>query len=412
MKIMLKSKHNFLRHALAGAAGLALMAGHVTGSAATAGICDPDGGYVVAYYNGTMALPDDADAQRAAMRRARHEVNTTGTSETINGEVVHYETFYSANTAQLEALAAAYRQSLDGALSTYWEYFWDFLGGDASNWTALATKTGDSRFSALSSSFIGQVTAQTAAALSQMKADVPSSTTLGNKQKTRIQALYTERQKVTLVSQGEQGSLFADKGFASIGSPADSSALRLSLAARPGSDTSALSAKMAALITPTNVENNRGFFTATLSWTLPSSVPGVENDFDMHIIEPAPGSKHVHYTDESKAKGGGGSLQGDAGYLDKDSTTIGPEHYYVTCDESKLVEGVYQISVTQEGLEVPTGTYATLQIATAKSGEIFSKTFRGDTVTGYIQPDKLVPTVKVQVSKDPATGRWSASIAP
>lgn len=403
----MKSTNTFLRHALALAAGAALMAGHVTGSAATTGICDPDGGYVVAYYNGTMALPDDADAQRAAMRRARHGVNTTGAIETINGEVVHYETFYSANTAQLQALATTYRQSLDGVLSAYWEYFWDFLGGDNSGWTALATKTGDSRFTALGSSFPAQVASQTAAALSEMKTAVPTSTTLGNSQKARVQALYTERQKVTLVSQGEQGALFADKGFASIGSPTDGTMLRLPLSVRPGDDASALSAKMAALVTPTNLANNKGFFTATLSWTVPAAVAGLKNDFDMHIIEPAPGSAHVHYTSDSAAKGGGGSLQGNAGYLDKDSTDTGPEHYYATCDETKLAEGVYQISVTQEGLQTPTGTYATLQIASAKSGEIYSKTFRGDTIVGYIQRDKLVPTVNVTVSKNAATGKWS-----
>ncbi|NRT57723.1 hypothetical protein [Sphaerotilus uruguayifluvii] len=421
----MKSTNTFLRHALALAAGAALMAGHVTGSAATTGICDPDGGYTVAYYNGTMALPDDADAQRAAMRRARHGVNT-GAIETINGEVVHYETFYSANTAQLQALATTYRQSLDGALSAYWEYFWDFLGGDNSGWTALATKTGDSRFTALGSSFPAQVASQTAAALSEMKTAVPTSTTLGNVQKARVQALYTERQKVTLVSQGEQGALFADKGFASIGSPTDGTMLRLGLSARPGSDASALSAKMAALVTPTNLANNKGFFTATLSWSLPASAYGSRNDFDLHVIEPTPPVKSssyvqwVHYLDENDpAKGGGGdsqvtnSLKGYAGYLDRDgkgftadSTT---EHYYASCDETKLLEGTYWIAVTKVSGVDPARTSITLQIATAKAGEVYSKTFAYDDILVFDRQTYLTFPVKIELKKN-ADGTWAKPV--
>ncbi|MFO1275868.1 MAG: hypothetical protein U1F21_07595 [Sphaerotilus natans] len=39
-----------------------------------------------------------------------------------------------------------------------------------------------------------------------------------------------------------------------------------------------------------------------------------------------------------------------------------------------------------QGLEVPTGTSITLQIATAKSGEVYSKTFRYNDLLGF-DPD-------------------------
>lgn len=416
MKIKLKSKHNFLRHALAGAAGLAMLAG--TATAATTSICDAAGGYVVAYYNDTLALPDDADAQRAAMRIARHGRNTTGSVETLNSEPVRYESFYSLTPTQLQALASAYRSALDGALSAHWEYFWDFLGGDNSAWSTLAGRTGDSRFTALTSSFAAQVTSQKAASVSAL-------TTVGNTQKARIQALYTERQKVTLASLGSQGTLFADQSFTAIGSPSNDSALRLSLTSRPGtSDATALAEKMAALVTPSGLHNNQGFFTATLSWSVPAMWTGIDpstgkgykNDFDIHIVEPGlvsgAAGKHVHYTGIDSNKGGAAeTLEGNAGYLDKDSVTLGPEHYYAYCDESKLLQGVYEITVTQEGTQAPSVTTATLQIASAKSGEIFTKTWTAKELPGFIQVDKLVPVVRVQVSKD-AAGQWAVQLLP
>ena len=423
MKIKLKSKHNFLRHALAGAAGLAMLAG--TATAATTSICDAAGGYVVAYYNDTLALPDDADAQRAAMRIARHGRNTTGSVETLNSEPVRYESFYSLTPTQLQALASAYRSALDGALSAHWEYFWDFLGGDNSAWSTLAGRTGDSRFTALTSSFAAQVTSQKAASVSAL-------TTVGNTQKARIQALYTERQKVTLASLGSQGTLFADQSFTAIGSPSNDSALRLSLTSRPGtSDATALTEKMAALKTPTGLHNNQGFFTATLSWSVPSNAYGTDangnplkNDFDLHVIEPTPpqtdNSSYVQWVHFSvtgdPGKGGGGdvSKQGYAGYLDKDGkgTSLadsGPEHYYASCDESKLLPGTYWIAVTRVHAQIPSLTPITLQIATAKSGEVYSKTFAYDDLPEFIQQTRLTFPVKVVLTKN-SDGSWAKPV--
>lgn len=425
MKIKLKSKHNFLRHALAGAAGLAMLAG--TATAATTSICDAAGGYVVAYYNDTLALPDDADAQRAAMRIARHGRNTTGSVETLNSEPVRYETFYSLTPTQLQALASAYRSALDGALSAHWEYFWDFLGGDGSAWSTLASRTGDSRFTALTSSFAAQVTSQKAASVSAL-------TTVGNTQKARIQALYTERQKVTLASLGSQGTLFADQSFTAIGSPSNDSALRLSLTSRPGtSDATALTEKMAALVTPSGLHNNQGFFTATLSWSVPSSAIGSnadgtprQNDFDLHVIEPTPPAtsssyvQWVHFsTTGDPGKGGGGDIskQGYAGYLDKDSrgetaTDMGPEHYYATCDGNRLLEGTYWIAVTAVRAQIPALTSVTLQLATAQSGEVYTKTWTDLTVNAvpeFRQQSQLTFPVKIELKKN-ADGTWAKPV--
>ncbi|MCK6403759.1 MAG: hypothetical protein L6Q74_17935 [Sphaerotilus natans subsp. sulfidivorans] len=424
MKIKLKSKHNFLRHALAGAAGLAMLAG--TATAATTSICDAAGGYVVAYYNDTLSLPDDADAQRAAMRIARHGRNTTGSVETLNSEPVRYETFYSLTPTQLQALASAYRSALDGALSAHWEYFWDFLGGDNSAWSTLAGQTGDSRFTALTSSFAAQVTSQKAASVSAL-------TTVGNTQKARIQALYTERQKVTLASLGSQGTLFADQSFTAIGSPSNDSALRLSLTSRPGtSDATALAEKMAALVTPSGLHNNQGFFTATLSWSVPSTAFGADaegkaktNDFDLHVIEPTPpatASNYVQWVHFSKTddpgKGGGGevSKQGYAGYLDADSEGTSSldttEHYYATCDGNRLLEGTYWVSVTGLRAQIPALTSVTLQLATAQSGEVYTKTWSDLTVNPlpeFTERARLTFPVKIELKKN-ADGTWAKPV--
>lgn len=68
-----------------------------------------------------------------------------------------------------------------------------------------------------------------------------------------------------------------------------------------------------------------GVITVTLTW-------GAEPDVDLHVFEP--GGRHVYYAQP----------QGDSGYLDVDDTTsFGPEHYYVSCDT--LVPGTYRIGV-------------------------------------------------------------------
>lgn len=435
-----REHHRVLRRALVGViAGAGLWSAQgLTQAQTTSSICEADGGYVVAYYNNTFALPEDADAQRAALRIARHG-KYDGTKQTITkdgkAEPVYYETFYSTSDtatsgSRLSALADEYRKALDGALAQgqYWEYFWDLLDGNTAYWGALADKAADSRFTALTTSFPALVRTQAATAVSALQTALDSSTALANIQTARAQALYTERQKLTLVGYGAQGKLFADKGFAKIGAPADSSALRLDVSSKPGtSDGSTLTAKMAALVTPTNLANNKGFFTATLSWSVPAAAIGTnadgtvkQNDFDLHVIEPDPPARDstyvqwVHFTETGDAgKGGGGSVskQGYAGYLDKDSkglsaTDIGPEHYYASCDETKLLPGTYWIAATKLKAQIPDQTSITLQIATAKSGEVYSKTFTYTQLPEFIQQSKLTFPVKVVLKKN-ADGTWA-----
>ncbi|MEY4908838.1 MAG: hypothetical protein RL260_2556 [Pseudomonadota bacterium] len=432
----------FLRPLTGAVLGL-LAAGSLGIAQAASTICEPDGGYVVAYYNGTFAMPEDADAQRAALRIARlgkydkAAWGSDGVEKILTGsgklEPVRYETFYStagtasgATESRFQAVAAEYRKLLDGALTQNWEYFWDMAAGSIDNWSVLAAKSGDARFLAITSAFPATVTGLATAAKTALQTELDSSnTTLAARQLARAQALYTERQKLLMVSYS-QGTLFANKAFAKLG-VTDSSVSRQELSVLPADAAkTALTTNMAALTVPTPA-SNQGFFTATLSWSAPAAAIGTnadgtakQNDFDLHVIEPTPPAvsasyvQWVHFsTTGDPGKGGGGDIskQGYAGYLDKDSlgltaVDMGPEHYYASCDESKLLPGTYWVSVTTVRSQLPAQTFATLQIATAKSGEVYSKTFNYSEIPGFIQQTKLTFPVKVVLTKN-SDGTWA-----
>jgi hypothetical protein len=433
-----------LRAVCGGVLGVALWAGAMPGSAQTSAICEPDGGYVVAYYNGTFAMPEDADAQRAALRIARHGkyAGTAEVATTAAGKVepVRYETFYStagtasgATQSRFQALAAEFRTTvLEGALGNYWEYFWDMAAGNTANWSVLAAKSADDRFLAITSSFPATASSLATKARSELATQLAdgNNTTLAARQLARAQALYTERQKLLMVAYS-QGELFANKAFVKLGSPTDNTVRKEVVAALPATALNAtLTTTMAALTIP-NPTSNQGFLTATLSWSVPATSIGkmadgtdIQNDFDLHVIEPT--GTHVYYGLAERNKGGGETAkarQGDAGYLDKDSTTVGPEHYYASCDEAVLKEGIYKITVAQESVASPSLTNLTLQVAFAKTGEVFSKTWNSrqsqaasascvgctGEVIGFTQASALKPHVKVEVKKL-ATGSWTASL--
>jgi hypothetical protein len=434
-----RTTHTFIRPLTGAALGL-LAAGTLGIAQAASTICEPDGGYVVAYYNGTFATPEDADAQRAALRISRHG-KYTGAAETATTslgkiEPVRYETFYStagtasgATESRFQALAGEYRKVLDGALTLNWEYFWDMASGNADNWSVLAAKSADSRFLAITSAFPATVTSLAAKAKTDLEADLKVSTTMAARQLARAQALYTERQKLLMVGYA-QGTLFADKAFAKLGAPTDNTVRKQELTALPAAALqSSLTTNMAALNIPTPT-SNQGFFTATLTWSVPAAAIGAnadgsakQNDFDLHVVEPTPPVTNASYvqwvhfsTTGDPGKGGGGDIskQGYAGFLDKDSrgltaTDVGPEHYYASCDESKLLPGTYWVSVTTVRAQLPAQTFATLQIATAKSGEVYSKTFNYSDIPGFIQQTRLTFPVKVVLSKN-LDGTWAKPV--
>ena len=98
---------------------------------------------------------------------------------------------------------------------------------------------------------------------------------------------------------------------------------------------------------------SQGFFTATLSWD-------GSGDVDLHTFEPT--NSHVYYR----------SKRGVSGYLDVDNTRgFGPEHYFASCDKTKLSTGNYNIKLAN--YDRAEGRKATLQISSDASGVLGTK---------------------------------------
>lgn len=130
---------------------------------------------------------------------------------------------------------------------------------------------------------------------------------------------------------------------------------------------------------------SQGFFTVTLSWD-------GSGDVDLHSFEPS--GSHVFYR----------QLQGISGYLDVDNTQgFGPEHYFASCDKTKLATGVYRISLANYARAE--GRKATVQISSDAEGVLGTKSV----VMGAETRD--TPTFdmfNVRVSLDDETQKYSA----
>lgn len=98
---------------------------------------------------------------------------------------------------------------------------------------------------------------------------------------------------------------------------------------------------------------NEGLFTATLTWD------GF-GDIDLYVDEPT--GTRVYFDHN----------QGDAGYLDVDNTwSYGPEHYYASCEEERIREGVYSIGANNHSRG--NGRVATVHLSTYSGGALSSK---------------------------------------
>lgn len=149
----------------------------------------------------------------------------------------------------------------------------------------------------------------------------------------------------------------------------------------------AVNTKIAALV-PSAVRAATGFFTATLTWDGPG-------DVDLHAFEP--NGTHVFYS----------QLQGTSGYLDVDNTVAsGPEHYYASCDASKLLTGTYQIAVANyDGAD---SRIATVQVSSV-NGVLGTKSV---TLGAFTEDVPSATLFKIVVSKDAQTGVYSAALSP
>ncbi len=140
------------------------------------------------------------------------------------------------------------------------------------------------------------------------------------------------------------------------------------------------------LVSP-ETEASQGFFTVTLTWD-------GSGDVDLHTYEPD--GSHVYYA----------SPTGTSGYLDVDNTSAnGPEHYFASCDESKLLLGDYRISIAN--FARAEGRTATLQIASWKEGVLSTKSVTLGEATGN---NPVYTIFNATIEKDDETGEYNMKL--
>jgi hypothetical protein len=130
-----------------------------------------------------------------------------------------------------------------------------------------------------------------------------------------------------------------------------------------------------------------GYLTATLTWD------GI-GDVDLHTYEPS--GRHVYFD----------SPVGAAGELDEDNTVAnGPEHYYASCDTNKLQTGVYQFAVANYSGAL--GRKAMVHLVSASDGVLDTRSVILGAETDIVPSATLF---RVQVSKNPTTGKYSSRL--
>ena len=132
---------------------------------------------------------------------------------------------------------------------------------------------------------------------------------------------------------------------------------------------------------------SQGFFTVTLSWD-------GSGDVDLHTFEPS--GSHVFYSNK----------QGTSGYLDVDNThSFGPEHYFASCDKTKLSTGVYNISLANYARAE--GRKATVQISSDAAGVLGTKSV---VMGAETRNTPAFDMFNVRVNLNPETQKYSVSL--
>jgi len=404
-------------------------------------------GYTVGFFNGVWN--DELGAQNG-MQSLRAIVG-----DTFKDEPVQYETFYNhtgsaVGSTFMQDIAEVFIQrarEIDstGLLEQRWELLWEAVfDSDRTTWQRLTASI--SNAGPVLSALYADIITKSAAGWSLMLSNPPTAVDSAV-HRARLETLTLLGQKLLLVAHS-QGNLFVNPAYdfavarapqSSIASyhiaPASSTlrgthrladidlvinalrlqglstipAINLNLPTdlladatghqlvptyldprRPGRATikSDLESRLNSLTTPANQASN-GFFTVTLTWDGPG-------DVDLHVFEP--NGSHVYY----------GSRAGTSGFLDVDNTVgMGPEHYYATCDASRLQEGLYRVGINNYARA--TGRTATLQLASAAKGELLTRSLGVGPENG--SAGNVNPTIvfNVRVRRDPASGQFVAT---
>ncbi|MDF3834176.1 hypothetical protein P3W85_14600 [Cupriavidus basilensis] len=406
-------------------------------------LCAPSG-YVLGFFNGVWNTRLQAEAGREVLAR------TVGPK--YKNEAIEPELFYNTSGTEpsrkwvsgWEDIAEVFDQrsaEMDGILGTRWELFWEVLGGDQSLWDTLSGTI--SSVEALKAALIQVMQARAVATLSGLASSPPTAGDYAIHE-TRIKALATERKKLLFVAHS-QGNFFVNNAYqvalgqvksnnvkvvhiapasGTLNGPHTLAAIDLvinGLRLTPGSTIPGINsfippalikdwsghklvetyldrsrtahgmvreqmlAALDGLETPATTGSS-GFFTVTLTWDGPG-------DVDLHSFEP--NGSHVFYS----------ARAGTAGFLDVDNVVAnGPEHYYASCDASKLLTGKYRFGINNYARAA--GRTATVQIASAANGELLTKVLGVGPVLGSGGNSSPIPVFEVVISKDLA-GKYS-----
>ena len=148
-------------------------------------------------------------------------------------------------------------------------------------------------------------------------------------------------------------------------------------------------AALASAVAPP-AEAQNGFFTVTLTWN-------GTGDVDLHTFEP--GDFHVYYQ----------NFNGQSGALDVDNTEAnGPEHYYASCDATKLRTGTYRIGINN--FARATGRTATVQISSYREGVLTTLSQPVGPERGTSGDNSPIPVANVVVTKDQQSGKYEVAV--
>lgn len=402
-----------------------------------------DTGIAFAFFNGVQTTKLQAEIAKQELKRIHGE-------QSAQGDVIKYEVLYNYSNG-FEDFVETFEQRLreqEGLLEGRFELFFEALQGGGSWWSRIIDTVASA-----AGILNGFVDWYKAAAISNLTTLLSNPPTISNyaEHRTRIDNWILEGKKIVFVAHS-QGNLFANAAYnyaLTKTSPASVKVVHIAPASptlngehtladldlvinglravgtvssitdyipgyllRPAGtngqkDTlghglleiyinqnlaiasrvkSQINSAMAALVAPP-VQATSGFFTATLTWD-------GSGDVDLHTFEPS--GSHVYYN----------SFAGVSGYLDVDNTAAnGPEHYYASCDSSKLQAGTYRIAIANFArAEART---ATVQVASWSDGVLGTKSV---TLGGATGNNPAYSMFNVVVTKNDQTGKYSVSL--
>lgn len=402
-------------------------------------------GIEFAFLNGVQTTKPQAD-------RALQEFKRIHGQSAPGGDQIKYETLYNYSSG-FEDFVETFEQRLqeqEGLLAGRYELFFEALNGGGSWWNNIINSV-----SAVAGLLTGFVDWYKSAAINQLTGLLGNPPTLANymEHQSRIDNWILEGKKILFVAHS-QGNLFANAAYdyavpkASAGSVkvvhiapasptlngehtlADLDLVINGLRAvgtvpsitdnipgyllRPaGIDgqkdilghglleiylnprleisnrvKSHIASALSTLVAPP-AQATSGFFTATLTWD-------GSGDVDLHTYEPT--GSHVFYR----------TMRGESGYLDVDNTVAyGPEHYYASCDSTRLKEGTFKIAIANYARAA--GRVATVQVASWDDGVLGTKSVTLGAATG---DNPVYAMFNVVVSKNAQSGKYSATLAP